>query len=129
MSWTIQPSIRAQTVASRNRNSRRQVFPGDNEPAVFSVHSGDGDVDRWVRPQDSLSFKCLGFAGLAADTGSDAQGHSVERVVSLWDCQLAVELLGLLRKLAQLPQSSTGPYRIGNILTNSTALVLREGGL
>lgn len=86
-------------------------MPGDNEPAVFSVHSGDGDVDEWVRLQDSLPFKCLGSAGLAAGTGGDAQGHSVKRVVSLWDCQLAGELLGLLRILAQLPAVFHGTVR------------------
>lgn len=50
----------------------------------------------------------------------DAQGHSVERVVSLWDpCEYWHGSW----------ESSTGPYGNGNILTHSTALVLGEGGL
>lgn len=77
-------------------------MPGDAEPAGVSVHGGDRDIDGWVRLQDSITLKCLGSAGLAPSTVGDTQGHDVQRVVSLWDCQLAGELLRLRGVLARL---------------------------
>lgn len=76
-------------------------MPGDVEPAGLSGHSSDCDVDRRVRLQDSITLQHLGFAELAPNTVDDTQGHCIERVISLWHCQLA-ELLGLLRILAWL---------------------------
>lgn len=78
------------------------VLPGDTEPAGVSGHGSDCDVGRRIRLQDSTTLKGLSFAELAPDTTGDAHGHYVERAVSLRDCQLAGELLGLLGILARL---------------------------
>lgn len=63
----------------------------------------EGAKEAWESLRtDSVTLKCVGSAGLAASTVGDAQGHNVERVVSLGDGQLAGELLGLRGILARL---------------------------
>lgn len=83
-----------------------QPLPAQLLPAPRRSPRGkqlEGTEEAWESLRtDSVTLKCVGSAGLAAGTVGDAQGHKVERVVSLGDGQLAGELLGFPGVLARL---------------------------